>query len=55
MNQEPTRDTAFYRRLGGLIVERFDPNMRMSRAVQICSTWRSHFAWHLANALRWRP
>jgi len=24
----------------------------MSRAMQICATWRSHFAWHLVTALR---
>lgn len=44
-------EQAYYRRLGGLIGEGVDPNMRMSRARQICKTWRSHVAWHLANAL----
>jgi hypothetical protein len=46
------KDSAYYRRLGGLVIERIDPEMRMSRAMQICATWRSHFAWHLATALR---
>ena len=48
------KDVAFYRRLGHLIVERHEPDMRMSRAIQICKTWRTHFAWHLTNALGWR-
>lgn len=42
-------------RLGRLIVERYEPEMLMSRAIQICKTWRMHLAWHLANALGWRP
>ncbi len=46
------KDSAYYRRLGGLVVEHIDPEMRMSRAMQICATWRSHFAWHLVTALR---
>lgn len=46
--------TAFYHRLGALAVERYEPEMPWSRGVQICKTWRMHFAWHLANALGWR-
>jgi hypothetical protein len=42
-----------YSRLGGLIKGARAPNMRMPRAIQICRTWRMHFAWQLANALGW--
>lgn len=48
------RDRAYYRRLGGLIDGGGSPNMRMSRAIQICRTWRMHFAWRFARALGWR-
>ena len=51
-NLDETR--AYYRRLGGLIRDRSEPEMLMSRAQQIARTWRSHLAWHLANALWWR-
>lgn len=43
----------YYARLGGLIENPSAGAMRMSRAQQICATWRSHFAWHLAQALAW--
>lgn len=36
------------------IADRNDPDMLTSRARQICRTWRSHLAWHLARALGWR-
>lgn len=50
----PTQsEAAYYSRLGGLVIDKHDPEMRMSRAMQICRTWRSHFAWHLACALGW--
>lgn len=56
--QMPTLTAAMYGRLGGLMhdgeVERYEPTMRWARAKQISSTWRSHLAWHLANALGWR-
>lgn len=49
-------ERAFARRLGIVyaIAEQHDPGMLTSRARQICRTWRSHLAWHLANALGWR-
>lgn len=48
----PRYPTDVYRRMGALIIERYDPDMLMSRATQICRTWRSHLAWHLSNALK---
>ena len=45
------RDRAYFSRLGGLIDGGLAPSMRMSRAIQICRTWRMHFAWHLTRAL----
>lgn len=61
------REAAFYVRLGKLamgggkqdfgpgVFERYEPTATWSRASQVARTWRSHFAWHLANALGWRP
>jgi hypothetical protein len=46
------KDRDYYRRLGLLIED--GPDIRMSRAIQICRTWRMHFAWYLAGALGWR-
>jgi hypothetical protein len=46
-------DRAYYARLGGLIEEGCEPDMRMSQACQICRTWRMHFGWRLARALGW--
>jgi hypothetical protein len=46
------KQTAYYRRLGQLIRSAPEESeMRMSRAMQICRTWRSHLAWRLAEAL----
>lgn len=51
------RSTAFYSRLGGFILRGdmadADGRVLMSRAIQICGTWRTHFAWHFARALGW--
>ncbi len=44
----PNKQAAYYRRLGRLAP---GSEMQMSRARQICRTWRSHLAWHLVNAL----
>lgn len=46
------RTQAFYGRLGGLGREPRADHVLMSRAIQICGTWRTHFAWHLTMALR---
>ncbi len=51
---EARKEAAYYLRLGRLVIDRHDPDMLMSRAIQICRTWRMHFAWRLANALGWR-
>ncbi len=45
---------AYYSRLGGMIEFPGAAAMRVSRAQQICRTWRMHFAWRLAHTLGWR-
>lgn len=52
------RDVAWYnarhhrfRRIGALIADPRYGDMRMSRTIQICATWRSYLAWQLAEAL----
>ncbi len=46
------RSPAFYVRLGHFVMGKNGAeDMLMSRSIQICGTWRTHFAWHLAAAL----
>lgn len=49
-------ENAFYSRLGSLsdVMPRYEPTATWSRASQVARTWRTHLAWHLANALGWR-
>lgn len=54
MSSLPNKQAAYYRRLGSLVPGSVESEMRMSRARQICRTWRSHLAWHLVNALGMR-
>lgn len=51
---ENERLTAFYVRLGRIVGDPSASHMMVSRSIQIAKTWRGHFAWRLAAALRRR-